>query len=183
LARAYDGKFLAALDLKARNVDIHTEILYKAAILRGQIVEIPAHLDWGSLRTAQGVKRASSMRLRSGVVWNLLSAFMFRPFRFFIIPGFVVLLLSLYPLAWTLVYTVRNYRELVGSVSDPLTRFSFSIAGAFRESPHAFVVGGFALLVSIQLVFLGILALQSHRYFRDLYHLITRLRRDLLSKG
>ncbi|PQP34338.1 glycosyl transferase family 2, partial [Desulfobacteraceae bacterium SEEP-SAG9] len=48
MVRAYDGEFLSRLNLKAMNVEIMPEIIYKAMILRARIVEIPAHLSWSA---------------------------------------------------------------------------------------------------------------------------------------
>src|SRR4051812_25820561 len=50
MVRAYDGPFLRSLSLKAVDVDINVEVLYKTQLLRGTIVEIPAVLDWSGLQ-------------------------------------------------------------------------------------------------------------------------------------
>jgi glycosyltransferase involved in cell wall biosynthesis len=86
LVRAYDGPFIRDLDLKAVDVDVNIEIVYKAQILRAQIVEIPAVLDWTFIRDHRGRQRLSGR-----LVWNtlksLVSGFLFRPFMFFFLPG------------------------------------------------------------------------------------------------
>jgi glycosyltransferase involved in cell wall biosynthesis len=174
MVRAYDAQFLAGLDLKGVNVDIHSEIIYKAMILRARVVEIPAHLDWGPLK---GKERRSSMKIGSGITLNLLSGFMFRPFIFFIIPGFTLTLLAVYPLIWSLIHTIRFLAAAPGSMPSFGIRFSFAIAEAFKRSPHSFIVGGFTLMVAIQMISLGIIALQNHRHFKDLYHLMSCLYR------
>jgi len=46
MVRAYKGDYLKHLVLKARDNEINPEIIYKTILLRGRIVEIPAHLDW-----------------------------------------------------------------------------------------------------------------------------------------
>ena len=56
-------------------------------------------------------------------------------------------------------------------------RFSDAIAAAFRQAPHAFIVGGISLMVALQLISLGILALQSKRYFEELFHLTSTIYR------
>src|SRR5258706_2800674 len=40
MVRAYDGPFIRTLDLKAADVDVNTEIIYKSQILRARIEEI-----------------------------------------------------------------------------------------------------------------------------------------------
>jgi glycosyltransferase involved in cell wall biosynthesis len=171
MVRAYEAGFLKRLALKAMNIDIHTEIIYKARILRARIVEIPAHLDWGPLRET-GEGRESSIRISSSVVWNMLSGFMFRPFMFLILTGFLFLAASLYPLGWAMIHTVTALQEMAPAGGTPAGRLSAAVAEAFVQSPHSFIVGGFALMVSVQLIGLGMTALQNHRYFKDLYHLV-----------
>jgi glycosyltransferase involved in cell wall biosynthesis len=170
MVRAYDRKFIASLNLKAMDMGINPEIVYKAQLLRAMIVEIPAILDWSFQKTV-GKKRSSSMR----VLWNILSClfsgFIFRPFMFFILPGLTLLILSFYPIAWALIHTIAQLENpaLLNLTFDH--RLSAAVAQAFSLSPHSFIVGGVCLMVAIQLMSLGILALQNKRYFEELFHL------------
>jgi len=59
---------------------------------------------------------------------------MFRPFHFFIVPGVVLFLLSLYPLAWTVIHTVEEFGKLAGQGLSIDYRLSEAIAGAFPIS-------------------------------------------------
>jgi glycosyltransferase involved in cell wall biosynthesis len=176
MVRAYDAKFLKSLDLKAMDVDINPEIIYKGMILRGRILEIPAHLDWGDQKK-MGKKRSSGIRIMKTVVSCFLSGFIFRPFMFFILPGFALSLISLYPISWAFFHTFNQYHRL--SFSAPTERldyvFSDAVSAAFQQSPHSFLVGGFTLMLSIQLISLGVLALQSKRYFEEVFHLGTSI--------
>lgn len=168
MVRTYDNRLLSRLVLRAMDVDIHTEIIYKAMILRARIVEIPAYLDWGPLRDF-GKKRSSSMRMVKSIISNLLSGFILRPFMFFIMPGMALLLLALYPLIWICIHTYIHYQNIAVSVTNIDYKFSSAVGTVFDHSPHAFIVGGFALLAGIQLVGLGMQALQSKRYFEELF--------------
>jgi glycosyltransferase involved in cell wall biosynthesis len=176
MVRAYDGKFLSRLILRAMDVDINTEILYKALILRAHIVEIPAHLNWKPPE-AGSKQRKSSMRILKAILANFVSGFMFRPFMFFILPGLVILMLSLYPIAWTFIHTFIFYQKLPASSERFDYRFSEALAQAFHMSPNAFIVGGITLIVAIQLISLGILALQKKKYFEELFYLGSRIYR------
>jgi glycosyltransferase involved in cell wall biosynthesis len=171
MVRTYDGKFLSRLNLKSMDVDIHSEIIYKAMVLRARIVEIPAHLDW-RYQNNGGKQRQSSMRIFKSTTTNLICGFMFRPFMFFIMPGFFLMLLSFYPILWAFVHSYNQLRT-VSLSSSPTIDFGLSeaIGAAFHQSPHAFIVGGFALMIAIQLISLGLLALQKKRYFEELFHL------------
>jgi len=178
MVRAYERRFLETLDLKAMDVEINPEIIYKGLLLRGRIEEIPAHLDW-SLQKAAGEKRNSSMRILRSIVSCLFSGFIFRPFLFFILPASVLLLLSSYTLMWVVVHTVVQYLNLPAPITELAfyNRLAAAIAAAFYQSPHSFVVGGVTLMLAIQLFSLGILSLQSKRYFEELFHLGTTMYR------
>lgn len=178
MVRAYDGHFLSRLNLKAMEVDINTEILYKAMILRARIVEIPAHLNWREPRHAvEGPQRKSSMRIQKAILASLLSGFMFRPFMFFILPGLIVILLAFYTLLRALVYSISEYIELSATQA---ASWGKAIAYAFQDYPHIFIVGGFGLMVAVQLLSLGILALQNKKYYEELFHLNTTIYGNLL---
>ena len=176
MVRAYDVRFLKSLDLKSVDSDINEEIIFKAQMLGARIVEIPAHLDW-SLQKKAGAGRKSSMKIMKKIGATLFSGFMFKPFLIFIFPGLMLMLLSLYPLAWALIHSYEYYREFI--LLDPSMSLDYvlsdAIAAAFKKSPHSFLVGGFALILSIQLISLGILALQSKRYFEEIFHLGTTI--------
>jgi glycosyltransferase involved in cell wall biosynthesis len=179
MVRAYDREFLSNLNLKAMDVDINAEIIYKAMILRARIVEIPAHLDWGEEKAqgkGNGLNRRSSLRIIRSIIQSLISGFMFRPFAFFVFPGVSLIVISLYPIIWTFINALQNFK-LTGQNHGIDYRFSDAIGIAFKDSPHAFIVGGFALIVGIQLFNLGLMALQSKRYFEELFHFNTRIYR------
>ncbi|MEW6003332.1 MAG: glycosyltransferase family 2 protein [Nitrospirota bacterium] len=170
MVRAYDAKFLKSLNLKSMDTEINEEIIFKAQLLGARIVEIPAHLDW-SFQKAQGNKRRSSLKIVKKMISCLFSGFIFRPFMFFILPGLALMLLSLYPITWALIHTFGQYQKLTSSTTRIDYLFSEAVAAAFIESPHSFLVGGFTLMLAFQLISLGILALQSKRYFEELFHL------------
>jgi glycosyltransferase involved in cell wall biosynthesis len=177
MARAYDRVFLSSLNLKAMDIEINTEIIYKAQLLRAKIVEIPAHLDWSSQQPGEGVDqegRRSSIRFGRSIAAYIFSGFMFRPFMFFILPGLVLLGLSLYTLGWAVAHTWSAYADL--SAAGTAT-FSRAVGAAFDDFPHTFLVGGISLIISVQLVSLGILSVQNKRYFEELFHLGTSIYR------
>ncbi len=153
MVRAYDRRFVSALNLKAMGSEVNTEILYKAQLLRAHVVEIPAHLDWTAMR---GLPRRSTMRLASSTIRSLLSAFIFRPFMFFIVPG---VLLGLFGIA---------------SIAS-----AFGNGGANGSLHDWHVAGIVALIVSALMLFLGILTLQAKRYFEELFHLGTSILREV----
>ena len=168
MVRAYDARFLRSLNLKTVDAEINPEIIYKAQILRAHIVEIPAHLDW-TFRQTGGKRRKSGVRIRRSVSSSTFSAFLFRPFVFFVVPGLIVLALATYALGWGAFH--------VGSAWPDAGNFSDAVAAAYSERPHTFIVGGIGLVVAIQLLSLGFVAAQNKRYFEELFHLGTTLNR------
>jgi len=180
MVRAYDGDFIRGLSLWAMDVDVNPEIINKAKILRARIVEVPARLAWEKEKRggAGRGRRASKLLILKGTIQSIVSGYMFRPFHFFIVPGLVLLLLSLYPLAWTIIHTISQYGHLAGKGLSVDYRLSEAIAGAFRVAPHSFIVAGFALVVAIQLISLGLLSLQKKRNYAQLFFLMSSMDKD-----
>jgi glycosyltransferase involved in cell wall biosynthesis len=107
MVRAYEGKLLKKICLKANDFDINTEIIYKAWLLRSRIIEIPAHLDWSELR---GIKRnrKSSLRILRTALNYISRGFMFKPSMFFRLSVFACAVISLYSIAWFIVYAFAH---------------------------------------------------------------------------
>lgn len=176
MVRAYDGPFIRSLDLRSMGMEINPEIIYKASLLGARIEEVPAHLNWGeSKKVAKG--RRSSMKILRHTMAIIFSGFLFRPFLFFILPGALLLLFSLYVNSWMVHHFIRHYQEMT-QYSWFLNRASAAVEAAYQQAPHTFIVGLFALTLAIQLLGLGIVALQSTTYFEELFHLGTTIHRN-----
>ena len=156
-------------------MDIMPEVIYKGMILGARIEEIPAHLDWSSLK-ASTTPRRSSMKVFRHILSTLFSGFLFRPFMFFVIPGLAVLLFSIYVNAWMVRHFLTQYQALV-QYNEVFTRASAAIGAAYAQSPHTFVIGLLSLMLAIQLISLGILSLQSKSYFEEIFHLGSTINR------
>lgn len=174
LVRVYDGPFIRSLDLRSMGMDVMPETLYKAMVLQARIDEIPGRLDWGpQLNVGDG--RTSSMRVLRHVFSTILSGFVFRPFLFFIVPGIIVGTFSVYVNFWMFVHFFDALKELDRSTVD--YPFSVAFSAAYAGSPHTFIIGFLSAMLTIQLIGMGMIALQSKHYFEDLFHLgSTRLR-------
>ncbi len=178
MVRAYKASFIKNLSLKASTFEINTEIILKAQILRARIIEIPAHLDW-TYQNKYSKTRFSGIKIRTGIFDGFFSGFIFRPYMFFIIPGLLLLLLSFYIIAWIIYNTYQIYPTIESSSKFFDDRFSAAVAHLFQRAPHAFLVGGFTLVVALQILGIGFLSLQNKRYFDESFYLGTKHLREL----
>jgi Glycosyl transferase family 2 len=176
MVRAYDGRFVRSLNLKSMGMEINSETLYKAMVLRARIEEIPAHLDWGPQQKSAAASRQSSMQVLHHTLATLLAGFLFKPFMFFIIPGFFLFLVSCYANIWVCIHVLAHYGNNA-QYHWFFDRLSAAIAAAYIQFPHAFIIGGISLMVAFQMLSLGILSLQSKSYFEEIFHLGTTIYR------
>ena len=179
MVRAYDGEFIRSLNLRSTDMEVMPETVYKSMIMRARIEQIPAHLDWG-LQMAAGTKRRSSMRILRHIVSTILSGFIFRPFMFFVLPGLVLLSFSVWVNAWMIIHFFESYFSLPDNLATD--KVSAAVAQAYAQYPHTFVVGLLSLMLAIQLISLGILALQNKKYFEEIFHLGLTMYRDNKTK-
>jgi glycosyltransferase involved in cell wall biosynthesis len=145
MVRAYDTRFLRSLNVRAMGMDVNAEILRQAQILRARVVEIPAHLDWSTAARASG---GSGLRVPRTTVAVAISAFLFRPVMFFMVPALGLALFAL--IAWGF------------AVAEGLGGYRLLAALAIVASLAAIQFAGFAFL-----------ALQAKRSFEDLFVLGT----------
>jgi glycosyltransferase involved in cell wall biosynthesis len=170
--RAYDGPFVRSLHLRSEGMEIMPEIVYKTTMMQEKIDEIPAELNWGAFRAA-GPKRQSSMRIFRHTLATLFTGFLLRPFLFFILPSLLLLVFSLYADVWMFIHFFREYGISTGD--NFLDRSSHALAVAYDKHPHTFIVGLLSLLLSIQLMALGLLSLQTKHYFEEIFQLGTKI--------
>lgn len=182
MVRAYKSEFIKSLNLKTRDYEINPEIMYKSMILRARIIEIPATLDWREQNKFAG-KRTSSIRVFRGVFSGMMSGFIFRPYIFFFGVGIVLMGLALFELIWLLHNIIVDLPVAKSLISGGESPFSYSVFLQFKSHPQSFIIGGIALIASIQFLSLGFLSLQSKRYFEELFHLGTSLKKEKNNKS
>jgi glycosyltransferase involved in cell wall biosynthesis len=173
LVRAYDGPFLRSLSLRARSMEINPEVIYKALLLNERVDEVPGHLNWERLRGPGRVRR-SSMKVRRQTLRVLLAGFLFRPVAFFVAPGLALLAFAAYTNVWMFLHFFEQY-ALVPATLDFEDRVTAAVGAAFQQYPYTFIIGLLSLILAVQLLSLGIVALQNREYFKELFTLGTRL--------
>ena len=166
MVRAYDGPFVRALVLRSTGMEIMPEIIYKTMVMRGRIVEVPAELDW-SRQLHAGPARASSMRIWRHVVSTIVSGFMLRPFALMMAPGLGLLALT----GWLVGRLAWRVGDAVGAGT-----WHQALATVLAAHPHAPLACATSGVLAVLLLGLGLVALQTKRYFEDLYHLGVTLR-------
>lgn len=181
MARAYRKEFLDTLNLKTSTYSINPEIIQKARILRGRIIEVPGHLDW-TLQLQYGENRTSSVSIFKGILNGLMSSFIFRPYGFFMMIGMLLLVSSLYMIGWIFYHIYAIYPEIqvAGNFFDDV--FSEAVAAVYNKRPHAFLIGGFTFVAAIQFLGLGFISLQKKRYFDELFHLNSNILKETKSQ-
>ncbi len=170
MARAYKKDFLDTLNLKTSTYSINPEILQKAHILQGKIIEVPSNLDW-TFQNEFGANRTSSVQIFKGIMNGLMSSFIFRPYGFFMMIGLLLLVASLYMIVWIFYHVYLIYPEIQVSGEFFDDMFSEAVAAVYNKRPHAFLIGGLTFLAAIQFLGLGFISLQKKRYFDELFHL------------
>lgn len=174
MVRAYDGRFLRSLALRSTSMALMPEIIFKAMILNARILEVPAHLDWS--RQVSGLQRTSSMRIVRHIGATVLSGFLFRPVLFLILPGLLVMAFACYVNTWMFIHFFTEYVSLPEGARTASAAFAL----AFAASPHTFISAFLSLMLGIQLIGLGIIALQAQKYFEELFSMGTSIRRSLV---
>ena len=175
MVRAYDGKFIRSVNLRGMGMDIMPETIYKSLILGGSVIEIPGRLDWGPQR-AHSDSRVSSMRIVRHIFATVLAGFIFRPFLFFIIPGLTIGVFSIYVNFWMFRHYFDALAELRAAGGSPTLTEGFAVA--YQSYPHTFVFGLLTAMLAVQLIGLGILALQNTKYFEELFDLGSVSKRE-----
>lgn len=177
MVRAYDARFLRTLDFYSMGMEVNSEILYKARVLRARIVEIPARLRWHlpEERPAPPVghpanppaARRSSMRVAGHILTLGVSGFLYRPFLFFALPAIATLAVTALALVWAAIDAVS-----AGGVN-----------GAIRLYPAAFLLSAAGGLSTVVLTAAGLLSIQSKCYFEQMFHLGTTAYRATRGHG
>jgi hypothetical protein len=175
LVRAYDGPFIRGLNLKSMGPEINTEILYKAQILRARVVEVPAHLDWTG-QTERMKSRKVPLKVSTTSKLLMFSGFLFRPITVFLVPGLILLAIAISTLGALLLTVWREFTAASGTIDS---RLYDAFGAAWQVRPQTFVIGGISLVVAVQFISIGLLATQSKRNFEELFHLDSRLLRQL----
>jgi len=164
IVRAYRKDFIQKLDLHANNKNIHLEILYKAKIIGAKILEIPADMAWHSPKVDKDnklVKRRSTLKLRKTSNSHFFFALLSRPGLVFIVPGFVLLLVSLSVFGLCL-------KSVISEVFYGASLYQATRASMINATP-SWLSAMFTFVLSIQFFSLGFLTNQNKWNYEETY--------------
>lgn len=172
VVRAYKRDFVAGLDLHSNDKEIHLEVLEKARMLGGKIVEIPADLNWGEKKLAKVVsgkqiKRRSTMKIRRFSQSHLFFALLNKPGFIFWIPGYLLLAISLF--IFSLIALTNAPEVFQGKSAYTVLRQSMLTAmPSWITMVASFILG-------IQFFTLGFLTNQNKRNHEEMYRTLNTI--------
>ena len=80
----------------------------------------------------------------------------------------MIALWSAMSLLWTV---LDDAKSATGNIDGRLTH---GFADAWQLRPQTFIIAGFSFVIAVQLISLGLLAVQAKRYFEELFYSSTR---------
>lgn len=172
IVRAYKKKFLEQLDLHSDDKEIHLEILYKARILGGKIIEAPADLYWREqklLKTKSNNKnkRRSTIKIRKTSSTHLFFALLNKPGFIFWVPGYALILVSLFILA-----VIARTVSLNVATGTPVY---FAMRNSMITAIPSWLTMATSFILGIQFLTIGFLTNQNKRHYEEIYRTLNAI--------
>jgi glycosyltransferase involved in cell wall biosynthesis len=171
IVRAYKRQFIQQLDLHCDDKEIHLEILSKARMLGGKIVEIPADLHWrenklSKVRSSQK-KRRSTLKIKKTGSSHIFFALLNRPGIIFWIPGYILMTLSLFVFITILGVIIIDITD-GASIYVAIRNTMINAAPSWFSASVSFILG-------IQFFTLGFLTNQNKRNYEEIYKTLNSI--------
>ena len=158
--RGYKKTVAENLNLIEDDKEIHLEVLLKSIYKNYSLIEVPADLNWSSIKKIEREardfsKKINSLKPKRNILLNhLIYSFFINPiffFKIFFYPLIIIVLYSIVSISLTMSNLLINYG------------FVESLSLTFKNASLTFFILGFAvILLCIVLLFLGIISLQRH---------------------
>jgi dolichol-phosphate mannosyltransferase len=178
IVRAYKKDFIDKLDLYSDDKDLHLEILYKAKILGGKILEVPADLKWRDEKIKnlnKTKKRRSTLKFRRTSNSHFFFAMLNKPGIIFFVPANVLLIISLVILTFIT-------RVVLSNLSSGLSLY-VAIRESMLSGTLSYIVFALSFVLSIQFFSLGFLTNQNKKNYEETYKTNNTILRELKKKG
>ena len=172
MVRAYRRDFIKTLDLHADDKDIHLEVLYKARIIGGKIIEIPADLCWKKEKllkpkTSTTDKRRSTMNIKKTSTSHLFFALMSRPGIIFMVPGYMLMATSTFILFLTV-------SAIAKGISEGLSPYQ-SIRMSMLNATPSWLTMSISFVLALIFFTLGFLTNQNKRNYEETYKTLNAI--------
>ncbi len=178
LVRAYKREFIERLDLHSNDKEVHLEILYKARMMGGRVLEIPADLCWRENKLLQihrgQNKRRSTIKIKKTGSSHLFFALLNRPGFIFWMPGYVLILLSLF--TFGIVFNVVMSDVFSG------TNIYFAIRSSMINAAPSWLTATISFVLGIQFLTLGFLTNQNKKNHEETYKTLNIIFAELKKK-
>lgn len=169
--RAYRREVLDELVLTCDGMELQLEVLRKAAWSGFRVCEVPAHLDWGEVKAAEGgLARASKMRILRTIRTYLLLGLLASPA---LLPALLAAGCGL-PGLLAVGLLVRRWALQV-SEGQPLLAALDAVVG---RSPGLALASVALLLAALVAALAALLLTQSRHQFEELYQVAQLTRRS-----
>jgi len=180
MVRAYRSEFIKRLDLNCNDKDIHLEILYKARLLGGKIVEVPADLCWRKERFFKGrslnnIKRRSTASFKKTSSSHLFFALLNKPGLIFWVPGYFLLLVSI---SIFIVTAKIIFSDMAGGTS-----LYFALRNSMIQATPSWITMVISFILGIQFFTLGFLTNQNKSNYEEIYKTLHSIFAEVKKQG
>jgi glycosyltransferase involved in cell wall biosynthesis len=171
LARAYKREFMQRLDLHSEDKDVHLEILYKARMLGGKIIEVPADLYWREDKLSKiesGQKRRrSTLKFKKTSYSHIFFALLNKPGIIFRVPGYILMLVFFY-------VTMIIFSVVIKDINSG-TSIYMAIRNNMISAAPSWFTAAVSFVLSIQFFTLGFLTFQNKRNYEETYKTLNTI--------
>ena len=174
LVRAYKREFLNRLDLHSNDKEIHLEILSKSRILGGKVVEVPADLCWreektGKLHAKPQETRRSTIKIRKTSYSHLFFALLNKPGFIFWVPGYILILISLFVLLTIAKYIMINNHDGI----------FYAVRNSMLIASPSWLTMIASFILGAQFFTLGFITNQNKRNYEEIYKTLNAIFTEL----
>jgi dolichol-phosphate mannosyltransferase len=176
VVRAYRRDVLDSLVLTSDGMELQLEVLMKAWMLGFKVCEVPAHLEWTSVKAAQAdIRRVSKMRIIRTIRMYLLLGWLTKPAGIFIVLALMLLLPGVY---MGLIFMAGAVANILALIPEGITvAISRGLEETFQHRTYALAFSGGFIVVGLQLLGVALKMLQSKFYFEELFLILQRIDR------
>ncbi len=171
LVRAYKREFIERLDLHANDKGIHLEILYKARMVGGNILEIPADLCWRENKLSKiesgKKKRRSTLKFKKTSYSHIFFALLNKPGLIFRVPGYILLIMSL-------IIFVITFSNILSDIATG-TGLYFAVRNSMLNAVPSWLTMTLSFILGIQFLTLGFMTFQNKRNYEELYKTLNAI--------